>query len=196
MSQSSEVLPRGKGQPTKYDPEYCALLIEHCKKGNSLESFGSLVNCSKQTIYNWLKQFPDFLDARNKGMAFMSKYYEELGKAMATGRLTRMVSEEPVIGIDGKPVLDPNTREVMMRREFEPAQGSAAVFIFLTKNMLGWRDRRDFAVEWDALASTEPKTRTDTLSPEERMAEIQQMMKFLQEVQNDKPVIDITPVRA
>jgi len=66
------------GQPTKYKPEYCALLIEHMKKGLSYECFGAVVGTCKQTIYNWEKDNPEFLDAKNKGRQLSQMFWESI----------------------------------------------------------------------------------------------------------------------
>lgn len=51
------------GRPTKYKPEYCEMVIEHMSEGFSVESFAALVDTHKQTIYNWMQEHPEFLDA-------------------------------------------------------------------------------------------------------------------------------------
>lgn len=52
------------GRPTEYKPEYCQKLIEFGNTGKSFEAFGSIVGVSKQTLYTWCKEYPEFLDAK------------------------------------------------------------------------------------------------------------------------------------
>lgn len=67
------------GRPTKYTPEYCEQLIEHMAGGLSYESFAGLLRVSKQTLYTWEKQYPDFLDAKEVGVEACRLHWEKLG---------------------------------------------------------------------------------------------------------------------
>lgn len=127
------------GRPSSYKPEHCDLLLEHMKKGNTFESFGSVVHVSLQTLYNWQDAHPDFLETRKLGMTYLRRFYEDLGRTIATGQLRRVVSEEAMLDPQGKPLLDGNGNAIM-RRQYAPALPNAAVFIFMTKNMLGWKN--------------------------------------------------------
>lgn len=131
------------GRPAVYKPEYCALLIEHSKKGGSFTSFGSVVGVARQTLYNWEAAYPEFLDAHKLAEVELHMFYEQMAKTMAAGQLRRLKSEKPMVGDDGKLMMDPRTGDVMYHREYEPATPAQAVFIFLTKNVLKWRDRTD-----------------------------------------------------
>lgn len=66
------------GRPTDYKPEYCQLLIDHMSKGYSYETFAAKVDASKQTIYDWEKANPEFLDAKNQAFAKCQLYWESL----------------------------------------------------------------------------------------------------------------------
>lgn len=142
--------PQPAGRKSTFKLEYCDLLIRHAKGGGSLESFGSLIPCSVQTLYNWLEKHPEFVEARKAGMAHMHAFYENLGKAMASGNLRRIVSEKPAItkDKDGNEVIarDPVTKEILYERTYEPATPAQSTFIFMTKNLLGWRDKKDIQV--------------------------------------------------
>lgn len=135
------------GRPTDYRPEYCDALREHMRQGNSFESFGAEVRCGKRTLYLWAEAHEDFMQATQEGRQLCAKFYEGLGKMMASGQLRRIVKEEPVLDAQHQPVLDPKTGQVLKRYEYAPAQGNAAAWIFLTKNLIGWRDKRDIAFE-------------------------------------------------
>ena len=57
-----------EGRPTKYDPKYCEMLINHYAQGGTFESFGGVIEVVKQTLYNWTEQHPEFLDAKRIGV--------------------------------------------------------------------------------------------------------------------------------
>lgn len=58
------------GAPTKYDPIYCDMLIDHMSQGFSYESFPGRVlrllkrKISRAVLYVWEKDYPEFLDAK------------------------------------------------------------------------------------------------------------------------------------
>lgn len=136
---------RKGGRPTKYKPEFCNLLIEHMKRGLSFESFGAEdgVGVSKETLYNWLERHKEFLDARKRGFPYLEAYYIKTGQSIATGQMRRVSAEEPMLDGAGNPLRDPKTGKILMRREYAPANPNAAAWIFLCKNLLGYRDKRD-----------------------------------------------------
>ena len=133
------------GRPTKYNPEYGDRLIEHMKGGNSLEAFCSLIGVSKQTAYQWLEKYPEFYDARKRGEGHLHLFYENMGKVLASGQMRRVKSEKARVDKDGKPYLDANGKAIY-DREYEYTAGSTTAWIFLCKNLIFWRDRKDIEV--------------------------------------------------
>ena len=75
------------GAPTTYKPEYCLLLIEHLAQGLSFESFAAKVDCEERTLFNWAKQNPDFLAAKNLGWPKARLFWEKLGVMGAAGKI-------------------------------------------------------------------------------------------------------------
>lgn len=67
------------GQPTLYREEYCEDLIDHMAKGLSFESFAAKVPCNRDTLYNWVKLFPEFSDAKQIGMQQARLWWESKG---------------------------------------------------------------------------------------------------------------------
>lgn len=137
--------PAKMGRPTEYRPELCDLLVRHMSEGNTIESFGSVAKCCTATVYNWFKEHPDFLEAKKQGEPLLHKFYESMGKMIASGQMRRIKSETPVLDSNGKPVYD-NDGKVLKTIEYEPATPGQSVFIFMTKNMLGWKDRNDLTL--------------------------------------------------
>lgn len=140
-----------KGRPSLYKPEYCQALIDHMKQGNPFETFATVCNCGRRTLYQWEKEYPDFSQAKEKAFELCAQFYVDLGKAMATGRLTRIKSESVALDSEGKPIRDPKTGEIKMNREYEPATPNATAYIWLTKQILKWRDKQDVMVSGDGM---------------------------------------------
>ena len=67
------------GRPTIYKQEFCDLLIDHMEKGYSYESFAGLLGVSKQTIYDWEKANPEFLDAKKRATEKSRLFWEKVG---------------------------------------------------------------------------------------------------------------------
>lgn len=67
------------GRPTKYEPGFCEMLIAHMEQGFSFESFAGVLRVSKQTIYNWSEEFPEFLDAKRQGTELSRLWWEKTG---------------------------------------------------------------------------------------------------------------------
>lgn len=96
------------GRPTKYDPMFCEMIIDHMKQGMSLRSFGATAGCNVDTLYEWAKTHPEFSDAIKTGRQLQEQFWEKTGIAAAHGKIPGF---------------------------------SGTAFVWMTKNMLGWRDR-------------------------------------------------------
>lgn len=69
-------------RPTKYKPEYCEALISHMKEGRSFESFSGSAGVHRDTLYEWVKVFPEFSDAKKVGEGYGLHALEDLGLNM------------------------------------------------------------------------------------------------------------------
>lgn len=109
------------GRPSSYAPEYCQALVDHMKGGLSFESFGGVVGKSKQTLYDWEKIHPEFLDAKKLGETLSQLWWERLGKAAMVGQAQTLP--------DGT------------RIDFK--NFDTTIWIFSMKNRFGWRDKQE-----------------------------------------------------
>lgn len=75
------------GQPTKYDPKYCGMLIKHLEQGYSFESFAALIDVSEDTIYEWCKIWPEFSEAKSIGRPKSRLLWEQIGRAGTNGEI-------------------------------------------------------------------------------------------------------------
>jgi hypothetical protein len=75
------------GRPTKYKPEYAAMILEHLSGGLSVESFGGIVGVSRASIYQWEIDFPEFSDSIKAGREASYLFWERLGRAAGTGKI-------------------------------------------------------------------------------------------------------------
>nr|BFD33775.1 hypothetical protein GTC16762_33940 [Pigmentibacter ruber] len=59
-----------------YKSEYSKQLVEHMSKGYTVESFGVLINESKETLSNWLNTNSEFKEAERLGNKQARKWAE------------------------------------------------------------------------------------------------------------------------
>lgn len=72
------------GRPSKYKPEYCDMLINHCTAGLSFESFAGVVNTCIDTLYEWERVHSEFSYAKKEANAKCRIFWENIGiRAMA-----------------------------------------------------------------------------------------------------------------
>lgn len=67
------------GRPTKYEPRFCQMLVDHQAAGFSFESFAGLIGVCIDTTYEWAKARPDFSDAKRRGHAASLMWWENAG---------------------------------------------------------------------------------------------------------------------
>lgn len=68
------------GRPTKFQPEYCEMLINHLKRGKSYQTFAAVVDVCIDTLYEWERNFPMFSDAKKRGWAHYQLWWEDHGQ--------------------------------------------------------------------------------------------------------------------
>lgn len=70
------ILHRGVGQPTKYRPEMCELLIEAGKNGMFVTEVCAQLELSTRTFYNYIKIHEDFSEAHELYSTYFLAFYE------------------------------------------------------------------------------------------------------------------------
>lgn len=75
----------GAGRPTKYDPAMCEQVIECLAQGYSLSAAAGYIGISRQTLYQWTEENPEFSDAVRVGQAKAAIWWETAGKGVAIG---------------------------------------------------------------------------------------------------------------
>lgn len=67
---------RSVGRPTKYDPKFCDAVEAFMAEGFSLTAFAGDLGVSRATIDNWMKEFPEFLEAVSRSKAKRLAFWE------------------------------------------------------------------------------------------------------------------------
>jgi hypothetical protein len=177
------------GRPTTYKPEYCQMLIEHMKKGFSFKSFAADVDCHYDTLYAWKEAHPDFSEAKKIGEAKSLKHWEQIGQMMVLGQLKTIKSERPMLNANGEPVLDPNTGQVLMERDYDQSKTSTGVYAMSMRNMHNWHDNRTIAISGDG-AGAPIKVQAVERRPIEDIKEIIEVQKVLKQIEDAGKQLD------
>jgi len=117
------------GRPSAYRPEYCEAVIDFMADGYSVTAFAGSVRVSRQTIYQWAADHPEFSDALAIGKAAAALWWEgrlrnnaEKGEGNATAAIFglknraaeewREVNRTEHSGPDGGPIKTEATLDV------------------------------------------------------------------------------------
>ncbi len=77
------------GRPTEYDPKMCQDAVAFGKLGYSKTAIAAKLGISRQTLYSWVKQHPEFLDAMEKAVEESQIYWEDTLRLTARGLLEK-----------------------------------------------------------------------------------------------------------
>ncbi len=62
------------GRPSTYRCVYAGFLYQHLASGKSFSSFAKVINVKRDTLYAWEYRWPEFSDARKRGII---KFYHK-----------------------------------------------------------------------------------------------------------------------
>lgn len=113
MEESKPVM----GRPTKYDPKYCQMLIDHMATGLSFETFGATIDVARATIFNWADEHAEFLDAKKRAFDKCQVFWEKIGV-------------DHILNVTEKRGFDSTTQSL-----------NTGVWVFNMKNRFKWTDR-------------------------------------------------------
>jgi hypothetical protein len=68
-----------QGRPSKYDPMFDQMLIEHMSEGYSFESFAGLIEVNIDTLYEWVKTHKNFSEAKKIAVHKCRLKWESIG---------------------------------------------------------------------------------------------------------------------
>lgn len=126
------------GRPTKYDPAMCEIVVEVMEQGFSFEAVAGHLGICKDTLYEWAKKYPDFSDAKKRGLEQSRIFWEALG------------IEHIVTKSDSKTEKQGhNTTTTSKSRSL-----NSSVYIFNLKNRFGWSDKKEVELGGDDLNFT------------------------------------------
>lgn len=67
-------------RPSEYDPAYCERVVEMGEQGYSFAEMGAELGAARNTLKNWMSQYPDFLTAMEKARDASQAWWEKQGR--------------------------------------------------------------------------------------------------------------------
>ncbi len=84
------------GTPPKFKKKYLNLLMQHFSEGKSYESFAGRIRVTRMTLYNWEKQYPEFLYTKQVGLELYNYNCECLNVDVSRGQEVSSYDEKPL----------------------------------------------------------------------------------------------------
>lgn len=138
------------GRPTDYRPEHCRLALMRCLLGATDEELAEFLGISKQTLYNWQRAHPEFLDSVNEGKELADANVAYMAHKRATGYSWQ--EEVPIklkdITYDdkGKKIREVETVQITLVTKHVPPDPTTIQFWLKNRKHLNWRDRREVEI--------------------------------------------------
>lgn len=83
------------GRPSKYDAEeHCKLAVAHGTDGKTYTAIANAIGITRDTLYRWMDEHPEFSDAMKKSRELAMQWWEERMQSMALtgeGNATAMI---------------------------------------------------------------------------------------------------------
>jgi hypothetical protein len=125
--------PRGPGQPTLYQDDYCAVAKKLCELGATDADIAEAFGVARSTIFNWRGEHPEFNAACKVGKEAADDRVEESLYRRAVGYDYKAVK---IFANDGAPIY----AEYM---EHLPPETAAAIFWLCNRRSKTWRQRHE-----------------------------------------------------
>lgn len=126
------------------EPEGLLKIEGWARDGLTDEQIAKNIGISRETIYAWKKQYPNFSDALKKGKEVVDREVENALLKKALGYEYDEVTRERAFNADtGKPELMVTK---IVKKQMAP-DTTAQIFWLKNRKPSDWRDKRDYSVE-------------------------------------------------
>jgi transposase len=84
------VLDKKPGRPTKYSEKLCKLLPYLFANGESVSEVCVHLDITKETFFQWVKQYPEFSDSYKKGQELSEAWWVRTGRLGSIGHIKNL----------------------------------------------------------------------------------------------------------
>lgn len=112
------------GRPTLYRPEFCEEVVRHGAEGLSRVQIAAELMVSRQTLHDWEKAYPDFLDAMTRARDLSQAWFEKMGQ-----RGLRLPTKEFNTALWAKQVSNRFREDYTDRKEVEHSGSGFALIV-------------------------------------------------------------------
>lgn len=74
------------GRPTKYSPKLLPVILVLMSNGASKTEVAAELGISRETLYEWCKEYPEFSDTIKKGLQLSQAWWEKQGRTNLDNR--------------------------------------------------------------------------------------------------------------
>lgn len=125
------------GAPSKYDPRFCEMLVDHMAAGMMFETFAAECHVTVRTLDNWIDKYPDFLQAKNLGEPKRLAWWLRGGMAIFLDDPTyqlRLLGVQPFLK---KQMITahPQLGTIDTTNEYHVPRGNTGVYCYLMTNL-------------------------------------------------------------
>ena len=68
------------GRPLTYQPAFCEAVIELGKQGKSLAYMAGSLGVTRECVYEWMRNYPEFSDAMSVARLYSQQWWEDAGQ--------------------------------------------------------------------------------------------------------------------
>lgn len=155
MSKTTKKEKPGKGRPTKYNAILHNALAEICaSKGMIDTEIAAKMQISETTLYNWKRDYPDFVKAISRGKEDSDSQVENALLKTALG--FEYDAQKPMVVSDGK--AEGSHVEIVDYKEHVAPVVHAQVFWLKNRRPDRWRDKQDIEHSGEIAYTVKPAT--------------------------------------
>jgi hypothetical protein len=125
--------PQKRGRPSAYKPEFAAQAKKVCLLGATDKDLAGFFEVSEQTLNNWKKRHPEFLESLKEGRALADA---NVGMRLYERAMGYSHPEDKIFNDNGSPLIVPTTKHY-------PPDTTAAIFWLKNRRPDLWRDKQE-----------------------------------------------------
>ncbi len=109
---------RGRGQPSKYRPEFCERIVDLAKKGRTFQMIACEFGVHVDSLHEWAAKVPQFSEAKKLARQWQEVKFQQMFMKGMVGKLKRVATRTE----------SAENGDVTTTYEYAPFAQAAAIF--------------------------------------------------------------------